>query len=103
MKKIIVLLIVVSLVSCTERIKLSKENHLQLFNLKGNFKQINYKYVQNEITDISYKPIGVANPRFYILGSVSEIDLSYVRAQSTFDNYYDNLFFDSYNILTRWV
>lgn len=98
MKKIIFILSIFCLFSCEQKVKINEENHLQLFNLKGNVKQLNHDYILNEITDISYKPIGKANPKFLDLGSVEGADLSYVRALSEFDFYYYEVFFDSHNI-----
>lgn len=99
MNKIILTLFALCLMSCQQEVKLNESNHLHLFNLKGKVKQINYDYILNEITDISYKPTGKANPRFLDLGSISETDLSYLRAFSNFGFYSSKLpFFDSYNI-----
>lgn len=98
MKKIIFILSVLCLLGCKQEVRLSQENHLQLFNLKGNVKQVNYNYILNEITDITYKPVGKANPRFLDLGSLRDTDISHTRALSNFDYYYSGLFFDSFNI-----
>ena len=98
MKKIFLIFFIFSLLSCEQKVKVNNESHLQLFNLKGNVKQLNHDYILNEITDISYKPIGKANPKFLDLGSVEGADLSYVRALSEFDFYYYEVFFDSHNI-----
>lgn len=101
MKKIIIIIIISAfcLFSCEQKVKLNEENHLQLFNLKGKVKQINYDYLLNEITDISYKPVGKANPKFYDLGCIGDIDLSYTRIFSDLDFYYNHIFFESYNIV----
>lgn len=98
MKKINFILSVLCLLGCKQEVRLSQENHLQLFNLKGNVKQVNYNYILNEITDITYKPVGKANPRFLDLGSLRDTDISHTRALSNFDYYYSGLFFDSFNI-----
>ncbi len=98
MTKIIFILSVLCLMGCKQEVKLNQENHLHLFNLKGKVKQVNYSYILNEITDITYKPIGKANPRFLNLGSLEDTDISYTRALSNFDYYYSGLFFDSFNI-----
>lgn len=103
MKKSILLFLILCLISCEQKVNINKENHLQLFNLKGKVKQITYDYILNEITDISYKPIGKANPRFLDLGSVGDIDLSYTRVFSELDLYYNETFFDSYNIFLRTI
>lgn len=98
MKKIILVLSIFCLISCNQKVNLNEESHLELFNLKGKVKEINFDYTLNEITDISYKPIGKANPRFFDLGIIGDIDLSYPRALSKLDFYYHQIFFDSNNI-----
>lgn len=98
MKKIIFILSIFCLFSCEQKVKINEENHLQLFNLKGNVKQLNHDYILNEITDISYKPIGKANTTFFRSVSTHDTNLSYIRTLSEFDFYYYEEFFDSYNI-----